>query len=107
MPAKLKFSDQVYQLLKQVPQGKVTTYKALAQALKCKAYQAVGQAMRNNPYAPQVPCHRVVSSTGLIGGFKGERDGQTIQEKIALLTQEGIKIKNNQVQNFSEVLYQF
>ena len=107
MTTKIKFNDQVYQLLKQVPPGKVTTYKALAQALNSQAYRAVGQAMRRNPFAPQVPCHRVVSSTGAIGGFKGQKSGQTVDEKIRLLTKEGIKIKNNQVQNFVSVLHQF
>ena len=47
--------------------------------------------MRNNPYAPDVPCHRVVASDGTIGGFKGKTAGKTIQEKIALLRSEGVR----------------
>ena len=49
------FSEKVYALLKEVPKGRVTTYKELAQALGTKAYRGVGQAMKRNPYAPEVP----------------------------------------------------
>jgi methylated-DNA-[protein]-cysteine S-methyltransferase len=56
MEAKMKtFADQAYDLLKKVPKGRVTTYKEIAHALNTKAYRGVGQAMRKNPYAPQVP----------------------------------------------------
>lgn len=49
------FADQAYELLRQVPKGRVTTYKEIAQALGTKAYRGIGQAMKNNPYAPEVP----------------------------------------------------
>ncbi len=49
------FSDRTYDLLRKVPEGRVTTYKELAHALGVKAYRSVGQAMRKNPYAPEVP----------------------------------------------------
>ena len=49
------FADQAYELLKKVPKGRVTTYKEIAHALNTKAYRGVGQAMRKNPYAPEVP----------------------------------------------------
>jgi O6-methylguanine-DNA--protein-cysteine methyltransferase len=49
------FTDKVYELLKRVPKGRVTTYKELAHALDSKAYRGVGQALRTNPYAPEVP----------------------------------------------------
>ena len=55
------FAQRIYFQLKKVPKGKVTTYKALAENLNSKAYRAVGTAMKNNPYAPTIPCHRVVS----------------------------------------------
>jgi len=64
-------AKKTYALLKTVPRGRVTTYKALADALGTKAYRAIGQFMRTNPYAPRVPCHRVVASDGTIGGFMG------------------------------------
>jgi methylated-DNA-[protein]-cysteine S-methyltransferase len=49
------FADKVYDLLKRVPKGRVTTYKELAHALDSKAYRGVGQALRTNPHAPEVP----------------------------------------------------
>jgi methylated-DNA-[protein]-cysteine S-methyltransferase len=49
------FAEKAYDLLRQVPPGRVTTYKEIAQALGSKAYRGVGQAMKNNPYAPEVP----------------------------------------------------
>jgi methylated-DNA-[protein]-cysteine S-methyltransferase len=49
------FSDKVYDLLRKVPKGRVTTYKEIALALESKAYRGVGQAMKRNPYAPEVP----------------------------------------------------
>jgi methylated-DNA-[protein]-cysteine S-methyltransferase len=49
------FSKKAYDLLRQVPAGRVTTYKEIAHALGTKAYRGVGQAMKKNPYAPEVP----------------------------------------------------
>ena len=49
------FSEKAYDLLRKVPKGRVTTYKELAHALGTEAYRGVGQAMRTNPYAPEVP----------------------------------------------------
>lgn len=58
--------------------------------------RAVGNALRRNPFAPQVPCHRVVATGGALGGFKGypskNGEGITIGEKIALLRREGVRI---------------
>lgn len=58
------------QLCQAIPVGSVTTYGAMAAALRSSP-RAVGQAMRRNPYAPCVPCHRVVASNGCLGGFGG------------------------------------
>ena len=99
--------QKTYALLKTVPRGRVTTYKALAQALNTKAYRTIGQFMRNNPYAPMVPCHRVVASGGTIGGFMGAKRGNPIQKKIALLRSEGIRIINNRVEDFRRILFIF
>ena len=101
------FSERAYDLLRKVPKGHVTTYKELGHALNTKAYQAVGQAMRNNPYAPEVPCHRVVAADGSIGGFAGKTKGEKIEEKIKMLEQEGVHVVNNKVQNFESILFKF
>jgi methylated-DNA-[protein]-cysteine S-methyltransferase len=102
-----KLSERTYQLLKTVPAGRVTTYKALAQALHTKAYRAIGQFMKHNPYAPIVPCHRVVASDGTIGGFMGAKNGSEIAKKIRMLQSEGIKITGNRITNFPTVLFPF
>jgi methylated-DNA-[protein]-cysteine S-methyltransferase len=49
------FAEKAYDLLRKVPKGRVTTYREIAHALNSKAYRGVGQAMKNNPYAPEVP----------------------------------------------------
>lgn len=100
-------SQRAYSLLRQVPKGKVTTYKALADALGTKAYRAIGQAMRRNPDAPQVPCHRVVTVNGTIGGFMGQSSGENITRKKLLLAREGIQISGNKIVNFAAVCHIF
>jgi len=67
----------------------------------------VGTALRKNPYAPEVPCHRVVRSDGAIGGFMGETIGTKIQKKIALLANENIEVVNGYIANFSDKLFYF
>ncbi|HIH14984.1 MAG: methylated-DNA-[protein]-cysteine S-methyltransferase [archaeon GW2011_AR17] len=99
-------TDQVYTVCKKIPQGKVTTHKEIAKALNTKAYQAIDQALKRNPYAPEVPCHRVVSSTGNLHGFKGKRNGKAIEEKKYLLKKEGIEIKNNKI-DLKKYLFSF
>lgn len=81
------FEEKVYDVLMKVPKGKVTTYKALANAVGSKGYRAVGQAMNKNPYAPSVPCHRVIASDGTLGGF-----ASGVSKKIRMLKKEGIEI---------------
>jgi methylated-DNA-[protein]-cysteine S-methyltransferase len=102
----MNFAEKVYEQLRKVPRGKVTTYKLLAEAVGTKAYRAVGQALRNNPYAPEVPCHRVVASDGTLGGFMGQHEGEKLERKKALLKREGVEIKNNRVVDFQNVLFQ-
>lgn len=101
------FAQRVYALVKKVPPGRVTTYQEIAHALDSRAYRAVGQALRKNPYAPQVPCHRVVSTSGHIGGFRGHNSGNEIQKKIALLTAEGIEVRSDKITNFRALLFCF
>lgn len=96
----MRFADKVYKLTKKIPHSKISTYKELAEALGCKAYRAVGQALNKNPYAPIVPCHRVLRSSGKIGGFSRGK-----KEKIRLLRKEGIKIRKDKVVDFEKVFY--
>ena len=101
----MKFSEQCYLLLRKVPIGKVTTYKEIAEALKTKAYRAVGKAMKQNIDAPKIPCHRVVCSNGNIGGYMGS-DKENIKSKIELLRAEGVDIKYNKI-DLDKYLYKF
>ena len=88
------FEKRVWTALCQIPEGQVTTYGLLSKHLGSSP-RAVGNALRRNPFAPEVPCHRVVATGMTLGGFKGKwpRDGEgiTITEKKRLLTMEGIK----------------
>jgi len=90
------FQKRVYNILKKVPKGKVTTYSAIANKLKTSP-RAVGNALRENPFAPKVPCHRVIKSDGSIGGFKGRTKGKAISEKIELLSKEGVEVSKNKI----------
>jgi methylated-DNA-[protein]-cysteine S-methyltransferase len=87
-----KFNEKCYSILRKVPKGKVTTYKEIARVLHSKAYRAVGNAMNKNPYAPKVPCHRVVNSNGSVGGF-----ASGTLNKIKMLRKEGIEIDNGKI----------
>ena len=97
-PKTTPFQERVYAKLRDVPRGRVTTYGALARVLKTSA-RAIGQAMRRNPYAPEVPCHRVVAAVGSIGGFGGNTSGKKIREKAFLLKRERINttLKNEKL----------
>lgn len=103
----MSFRDKVYSLTKRIPRGKVSTYGLIARKLKTKAFRAVGTALSHNPYAPKVPCHRIVKNNGLIGGFQGKLKGKSIKKKIKLLTKEGIKIKNNRIVDFEKRKFRF
>ncbi len=86
------FQKRVYSFTSKVPRGKVTSYGAIAKKLGASP-RAVGQALRANPFAPKVPCHRVVRSDGKIGGFKGRTSGKAIDEKIAMLRNERVRVQ--------------
>ncbi len=82
------FQKRVYLALLDVPSGTTTTYGELARRIGCRSAQAVGQALKRNPFAPDVPCHRVVASDGTLGGYNGQRDGEQLEYKRRLLNEE-------------------
>lgn len=94
-PQVTPFRRKVYEALLEVPRGFVTTYGLLAQRIGCASAQAVGGALRENPFAPEVPCHRVVASDLSLGGFCGCREGCEIARKAALLHGEGVGFGEN------------
>ena len=68
--------------------GSTITYGELARRIGCRSAQAVGQALKRNPFAPDVPCHRVVGANGSLGGYFGKREGDMIERKRRLLNEE-------------------
>ena len=82
-----KFQLQVWNYLKNIPKGSVKTYKQVAIAInKPRSARAVANACARNPYAPRVPCHRVIRADGTIGGFSGPGG---VNAKKKLLNNEG------------------
>tara|TARA_Y100000992_G_scaffold251590_1_gene183800 strand:+ start:50 stop:328 length:279 start_codon:yes stop_codon:yes gene_type:complete len=85
-----KFQLKVWKYIKKIPKGKVKTYKEVAIAIKRpKSARAVANACGKNPYAPKIPCHRVIRSDGGLGGYSG-RGG--IKQKLRLLRSEKVTI---------------
>lgn len=93
------FQRRVYLELLNVPRGETISYGELARRIGCRSAQAIGQALKRNPFAPEVPCHRVVAASwkGLaqaadgakgIGGFHGQREGEMIEKKLRMLREE-------------------
>lgn len=64
------FTKKVYKAVLTIPLGEVRTYKWVAKkAGRPKAYRAVGQILKNNPYPLIIPCHRIIKSSGRLGGY--------------------------------------
>jgi hypothetical protein len=99
-----KFPEEVLELVKQIPRGKITTYGEIARALtgSVRAARAVGQAVARNPYPIDIPCHRVVRSNGEVGGYR-----LGVDAKMRLLREEGIVLEGSKVLNFEERLFRF
>lgn len=97
----MNLTEYFYSLVSQIPKGRVSTYGALARALgDIRAARAVGQMLNANPYAPIVPCHRVVMSDGGLGGF-----GTGIEKKIELLQNEGVHVSKGHIIDFKRILF--
>ena len=85
-----KFQIKVWNYLKTIPKGKIKTYKQVAKAIGMpKAARAVANACGKNPYAPKIPCHRVIRSDGGLGGYSGKGG---IKQKLKLLRSENVAI---------------
>lgn len=91
------FRKEVLSVLAGVPKGHWTTYAAMSDYITRTSHKtcarAIGNAMRNNPFAPVVPCHRVLAADGSIGGFGGSwgESGEHAKEKVNLLRAEGVR----------------
>lgn len=98
----MSFNQKVWALTARIPQGKVVRYGDIARALNSNGCRAVGNALNKNPYAPGVPCHRVVGSDGSLTGFAGGLD-----KKRELLTCEGLTLRANGKVDLNDALHQF
>lgn len=93
-----QFERAVYEALLAVPKGKVISYGDLAKKAGFpKAARAVGSALNRNPFAPRVPCHRVVKSSGEVGEF-----AHGAERKIAILRSEGVKVEKGRIVEFAK-----
>lgn len=96
----ISFTERVYAAVKKIPAGRVSTYKEVASALGVTgACRAVGNALNKNR-SPSVPCHRVVKSDGLLGGF-----ARGAQAKKRLLEREGVRSRAGRVEGFETVFF--
>lgn len=106
MVPSVTFAQQVYDLVQQIPPGRVTTYREIGRALGTRAYRLIGQVLHHNPggflNGGDIPCHRVVGSDGRLVGFS-----HGLEKKKELLEREGVIVQNNRVQDFSVQLYRF
>ena len=85
-----KFQLKVWEYLKKIPRGSVKTYSQVAKSIgKPLSVRAVANAIGKNPYAPRIPCHRVIRSDGSLGGYSGKGG---IKTKKLLLKKEGITL---------------
>ena len=85
-----KFQLKVWKYLKTIPKGKVKTYKEVALAInRPKSARAVANACARNPYAPKIPCHRVIRTDGRLGGYSAAGG---IKTKKRLLKREGFRL---------------
>jgi methylated-DNA-[protein]-cysteine S-methyltransferase len=92
-------NEDVYELLKKIPAGRVTTYGDLAKAIgNPSASRIVGKILGQNPNPIQVPCHRVVMSNGKLGGY-----AYGSAKKRGLLEKEGLSFTNGIVSEFTKV----
>ncbi|MBD1150489.1 MGMT family protein [Pelagibacterales bacterium SAG-MED29] len=83
-----KFQKKVWNYLKTIRKGTVKTYKQVAIGInRPKSARAVANAVGKNPFAPKIPCHRVIRSDGLLGGYSGIGG---VKVKKLLLKKEGI-----------------
>ncbi|BCU75602.1 MGMT family protein [Luteolibacter sp. LG18] len=91
------FEMAVYDVVRRIPKGKVSTYGAVARAAGRGSARSVGSALARNPFAPEVPCHRVVRADGALGGFSGHTEGPEMDRKTRMLREEGVEVRDGAV----------
>jgi methylated-DNA-[protein]-cysteine S-methyltransferase len=89
------FEMLVYEIVQKIPRGQVSTYGNVCRLLGRGTARSVGTALSKNPFAPEVPCHRVVRADGSLGGFDGHTSGPRLQDKRKMLEEEGVSFLSN------------
>ena len=103
MKESLNFFEKVYEVAKIIPFGRVTSYGAIATYLgAARSARMVGWAMNASHNNTEIPAHRVVNRKGLLTG-KHHFDGTNLMQQ--LLENEGVIIKDNQIQNFDKLFW--
>jgi len=98
------FFERVYAIARQIPEGKVTSYGAIAKALgTARSARMVGWAMNASHGREDVPAHRVVNRIGVLSG-KHHFDGTNLMQQ--LLENEGIKVNDNQIVDFKKYFWE-
>lgn len=98
------FFERVYQIVRQIPEGRVTSYGAIAKAIgAARSARMVGYAMNASHHLEDVPAHRVVNRNGVLTG-KHHFDGTNLMQQ--LLENEGIKVVNNQIVDFKKYFWE-
>jgi len=98
------FFQKVYAVARRIPYGRVTSYGAIAKAIGAgKSARMVGYALNGASQMPEIPAHRVVNRKGVLTG-KHHFQGTDLMQQ--LLENEGIVVKNNQVQDFEKVFWE-
>jgi methylated-DNA-protein-cysteine methyltransferase-like protein len=97
----LDFAEQVYEIVRQIPKGRVTSYGAIAKCIGTgKSARLVGWAMSVcGKVKPKVPAHRVVNSAGVLSGKLAFKTSTYMEE---LLAKEGVLVKNDKVVDFKK-----
>lgn len=102
----MTFAERVYRVVAGIPAGRVSTYGDVAAAAGVPGgARAVGQALKRNPYAPAVPCHRVIASDLRIGGFQGCRGGEAERRKLSLLAAEGVHFAGGKLRDAARIFH--
>lgn len=103
MKEKNDFFDQIYQVVRLIPKGRVTSYGAIAKYLgAAKSSRVVGYAMNASHSIENIPAHRVVNRNGLLTGKMHFETPDAMQNSLEA---EGIQVKDDQIQNFEEVFW--
>lgn len=98
-----EIANRVYKRLLEVPKGQVTTYGELARAVGLENGQRlIGRIMNQNPYPGIVPCHRVVMSSGKVGGY-----AHGSQVKAAMLKGEGVEVRDGKIMDWQKRVHRF